>query len=388
MAELEHAAALTQKEVELEEMHEKILASRGELRRKVEECEALQSQLRDIRSVMDTAEIEIESLTSSRDELRAANERLQQEKSDLLDRQHDREAELQSIKQDADAAREAHELEIVNLRQGAKVERAALASENEKQLAVIKDQHDNVTADLRQQLDDLQQEHQQTTESNAAQTKQLQKDVFDRQKKIDKLKTKCEYKDEQIAEANAMRANLMAAMGISGSGTSKQTKLAHRFSVRFASETQSQDIDTQADPSPPTPRSGDDDESQQRGAEMSFASSTDSRSGPTPKRPRPRRTVKVASPVKARLSSAAATRSMRRSAGTRTGIGAGVKRQPLLAVSANQVQGRNVGPKTPSKGAGLAPADGMDESTFDGSELFTGTQGRQVLDLDENAWAR
>jgi hypothetical protein len=374
MAELEHAAALTRKEEELEETHEKLAASCDELRHKVVESEALQSQLRDVQSVTDDVKIEIESLTSSRDELRAANERLQEDKSDLLERQHDREAELHRTKKDADAAREAHELEVVKLRQEAEDERAALASENEKQLAMIKDQHDNVTADLRQQLDDLQHEHQQTTESNAAQIKQLQQDVLDKLKKIDKLKTKCEHKDLQISEANAMRANLMAAMGISGSGTSKQTKLAHQFSAPFASETQSQDIDTQADPSPPTPRSGDGDGSQQRNAEASFASSTDSRSGPTPKRARPRRTVKVASPAKARLSSAVATRSTRRSVGT--GTSTGVKRQPLSAVSANRAQVRNVAPKTPSKGADLPLADGMDESTFDGSELFTGTQGQ------------
>ena len=390
-AEFEHASVLSRKEEELDEMHQQLTAASDDLKHKTEESESLQKQLRDMQSLADIRKHEIDSLTSAQDDLQAAHDRLQKENSNLLERQHDREVELERIKQAIDAAQQAHDLEVAKLGKEAEDERTALETSHKQSLATAEERHNNVTTDLRQQLSDLQHEYQQTTDASTAQTKQLQQDLGDRQKKIDKLKAKCEQKDKQIAEANAMRTNLMAAMGISGgtgtsAGSFKQTKLPHRLAAPFDSESQSQDLDTQANPSPPTPTSGDD-ESQQRNAEISFTSSTDSRSGPTPKRARPRRTIKVASPAKTRLGSAAATRSTRRSVGTGAGTGNGVKRQALLNVSANQVQGRNETFKTPSKGAELAQ-DGMDESAFDGSELFTGTQGRQMLDLDEGGRAR
>jgi hypothetical protein len=235
-----------------------------------------------------------------------------------------------------------------------------------------------------QQIEDLKHQNQQATDDHTAEIKRISHESLERQKKIDRLRVKCEQKDRQIAEANEMRSNLMAAMGISGN-MPKQTKLSHRSLPSLGAETQSQDMETQADPSPPTPLSGNDDETQQCKANISFASSTDSRSGPTPKRARPRRSIKVASPAKSRISTGVATRRTRKSSTNST-------RQPLSSVSANQGQRRNVAAKTPCKTNTQAVTDGMDESTFDGSELFAGTPGQRMLDLDceldENAVAR
>ena len=54
-----------------------------------------------------------------------------------------------------------------------------------------------------------------------------------------------------------------------------------------------------------------------------------------------------------------------------------MKRQPLLDVGTNMSAKKAAIPKTPSKEAG----GDLDETTFDGSELFAGTPGVRMLDL-------
>ena len=176
-----------------------------------------------------------------------------------------------------------------------------------------------------------------------------------------------------------MRSNLMAAMGFSGS-KQHRTKLPHRPSSASTAPTQQQEMDSQADPSPPTPFSGDYAETQPEagGSFASNPSSGESKSGPTPKRARTRRPFKVPSPARPRVSTNVDSRTTRASvAGQST-----VKRQPLLSVSANQSHKKIAGPKTPSKAASKEKLDDLDESTFDGSELFAGTPGERMLDCE------
>ena len=187
-----------------------------------------------------------------------------------------------------------------------------------------------------------------------------------------------------------MRANLMAAMGLSGS-LPNHTKLPLRPSRSSTAQTQHQDFDSHADPSPPTPFSGDDAEAQPLDVEGSFVSSVssaESRSGPTPKRARPRRPFKVPSPAKPRLSTNAS------SYATRANIlgHSTMKRQALLSVSANQRNMKIKGQTPPSKAHSMPVVNDLDESTFEGSELFAGTPGERMLDLngmlDENSGKR
>lgn len=52
-----------------------------------------------------------------------------------------------------------------------------------------------------------------------------------------------------------------------------------------------------------------------------------------------------------------------------------MKRQPLLDVATNMSTQRTAAPKTPLKEAG----GDLDETTFDGSDLFAGTPGERML---------
>lgn len=124
------------------------------------------------------------------------------------------------------------------------------------------------------------------------------------------------------------------------------------------------------DPSPPTPFSGDDFETQapqQQRAANDSVSELDLPSGPTPKRPRSRKAFKIPSPAKPpnRLSTASrTTRASLRAQSTGN-------RRPLMNVGVNcQSPAIVKGVKTPKKGG----MEDLDDTTWDGSELFAGTQ--------------
>lgn len=180
-----------------------------------------------------------------------------------------------------------------------------------------------------------------------------------------------------------MRTNLMAAMGIAGSAQMQPRALTHRPSRLTATpRVPYADMDSQEDPSPPTPFSGDDSQQFEDGR-ASFASnatsSGQSKSEPTPKRPRPRKSIKVHSPAKPVARPSTSLRSAARPSLSTQVVRSSTRiRQPLLGVSGNQ----NRPPprhslKTPSKGHNF----GGDEETFDGSELFSGTQGKDLMEL-------
>lgn len=174
-----------------------------------------------------------------------------------------------------------------------------------------------------------------------------------------------------------MRTNLMAAMGIGpGMNLPTQASLPHR--TRTSSGRTQYEHDSQPGPSPPTPASAGGMESQVLDGRASFVSngsSGHSRSGPTPKRARPRKSFKAPSPAKPR--SAILARAARASTGGRSTS----KRQPLLSMSVNRTPEKTA-PKTPSKYAQNDARDGYDESTLDENELIIHTpDGKLDVDL-------
>lgn len=192
--------------------------------------------------------------------------------------------------------------------------------------------------------------------------------IKEQRDKIDRLKRRCEQKDHQIAEAEAMRTNLMAAMGLSNH---QSRVLAHR-SRDSIPQTQ------QDDPTPPTPTSGDgmDMATQPEEANQSFisnASSQESRSGPTPKRPRPRKSFAAPSTaVKTRASTGAAL-------GGKGSQWNAARRQTLGVVSGNRATTMKTPVREKKVVLEVENEEVGDETTFDGSELFAGTQGVKMM---------
>lgn len=91
----------------------------------------------------------------------------------------------------------------------------------------------------------------------------------------------------------------------------------------------------------------------------------DNGTSPSPKRTKPRKSVKAMSPAQARVT--AVSRASRASTQGRSTA----KRQPLLTISGNH---------SPSKASNRTPCPkgieaGLDDTTFDGSEVFASTPG-------------
>lgn len=167
-------------------------------------------------------------------------------------------------------------------------------------------------------------------------------------------------RDGQIAEANAMRLNLMAAMGL-GKQRSQATK---RRSTRSAANRDAA-VD-ESDISIPfmdmlgsTTKT-----SAQRGVDLATQGS---QAAPSPKRAKPRKSVRTMSPSQNLLTtfSQAAKYDDKQDRAT-------PKRQPLLALSANKSPGKG-GSKTPRKNKTKGRYIGDDDTTFDGSEVFSCT---------------
>ncbi|KAK4495105.1 hypothetical protein PRZ48_013432 [Zasmidium cellare] len=291
--------------------------------------------------------------TSLGHELNTANNHLasrSQEISELTHQLENAQVELEGSK--ASFERETEQLEVLR---GEHVELERLAREQEETIKTLEGQTESYQEEIKTN------HNQHTTELATRDSK-----IHDLKDKVDRLRRKCLQKDQQIAEAEAMRTNLMAAMGLSNNQT---RTLAHRGRDSLA-ETQ----ETGDEPTPPTPTSGDgmDVDAEVNHSFASNASSQESRSGPTPKRPRPRKSFAAPSTaVKTRASTGG---------GILGGGGKGsqwaLRRQTLGVVSGN-------GAKKPSKEKEVRIEDENgepgDETTFDGSELFAGTQGARMM---------
>ena len=171
---------------------------------------------------------------------------------------------------------------------------------------------------------------------------------------VDHLSRKCQQKDDEIAEANAMRSNLINAMGLGG--LQKPVVMPHRARPSGLPN------ESQNDPSPPTP---------------SFTDTTEPiRVSPSPKRAKPRKSVRP-------LALTQSTKRTTRASTQGTSIGT-VKRQPLGGISGNtspcKHAMRSLGTaRTPAYPGKVAKtlSEGSEDSTFDGSEMVVGTPGAQ-----------
>ena len=160
-----------------------------------------------------------------------------------------------------------------------------------------------------------------------------------------------------------MRTNLMAAMGL---GNMKGSQPTNRRTTRSAA-TQGGALDN-TDISVPFL------DVAQSAAKPSALKNgrvhpaLDDHSSPTPKRTKPRKSVKAISPAQARMSTVS------RMTRTSTQGRSTAKRQPLLTISGNH---------SPSKANSRTPCpkgfeDVLDDTTFDGSEVFASTPGARA----------
>ncbi|KAF2485997.1 hypothetical protein BDY17DRAFT_245057 [Neohortaea acidophila] len=389
--ELEHAAVLACKVEEIEDLQSQ---TRGLEEEVVNKERAVQKACTDVEEALSS----VAELQAKLDELRGEKEvrdgelaLISKSRDDAEQKAARFEAQVAELQTTLAAAETTYQSNARQMQVQAMQDQEAARSMYDQQLAELTAKHNEMTEGLQLQLAEAEEAFLRLQEHRESDTRQHESRMDVMQKKLDRLTRKCEEKDHQIAEAEAMRSKINDFIALGKQfQTAPQPPAAEplRRSRRSSAAPPTQHQPFEEDPSPPTPFSTNDHlqkQQQQMHQDASFASnpsSTESRNGPTPKRPRPRRSFRIAAASPA--GSPHTIRSVRTSNAaartTRASISTVGRRQPLLSVSANQSPAKRVG-RSAKRGVVTKMQEVEDES-FGGSELFAGTPaaGRGVCE--------
>ncbi|GAB7359541.1 hypothetical protein MBLNU230_g6729t1 [Neophaeotheca triangularis] len=384
---LQHATVLANKEGQLEEMAERQAQLQEDVASGQNALQQAQQELEDTKTDRDALRTEIETLQKARSQQQDEITALDEVERALTEQQSHLNGQIEKLQNELAATKDGGRDEVLRIRQEAADSVEAARVSHEEVLARLATERDNDVDNLRNNLAQFREEAKQAQQQYKNELAQRNAKLQDYYKKIEKLQQRCHRKDDEIAQANAMRTNLMAAMGI-GALPGQQPTLAHRArtSTTNTGNTETSELDI----SPPTPGDTDETEAPADTADdenVSFASnvsSGESKNGPTPKRPRPaRKSLRASTTLQTQARASVARPGARQSLlGRDTG-----KRHPLLGLSVNM---------SPSKGATRSPVKGgdggggesapqgtFDDSTLDGSDVFASTPGRGMLDLGQ-----
>ncbi|KAK4555241.1 hypothetical protein LTR86_007537 [Recurvomyces mirabilis] len=355
-----------------------------------ENREEMQARFAEFTRSLAAQNLELEQLrvcnaaaSAARDEARARTEAMQ---SDLHDKEEalrtsevarneaeahgiHLESDLHATNQDLEQAKGSHEREVEAMRE------------------VVRQNSNAANASHNHALDRMASQH-------GGEVAGLEERVAEGLQQIKKLEKKCRQKDAQIAEANALRIQLLATLGGGGGGgarthslppdtqsqTQTQTQMSMPYRTRSSGRTDmrttqqddsilpfSQSFDGAMDAA--DGRISDDGQGTMH---TSFASTGDSstsahNAGPTPKRARPRRSIKASVPsTTARTNK---TVGMSRVASRQTGsaVQDSTRRKPLGGLHVNVSPRKEPGEdhRTPSKGARRPDTQGFGDSVLD-----------------------
>ncbi|KAI7493462.1 hypothetical protein KC367_g8634 [Hortaea werneckii] len=370
---LDYASAAAKKEEELEDLqesHQKLerdaeirLHGLTDLKHSVRAANAAKD---DLQTRLDEACLEIENKRAEVEQLRMSSESHASVSSKLK-------SDLDAVIQQSEQQCRSHEQSTERLKEETRRNQQAVNAAHNETMDKLAAQHGEEAARYESELSSAKED---LTGARAQYTEELtrrREEMDDAHGQIDRLLQKCKQKDQQIADANAMRANLMAAMGIAPAAEATQmSSLPHRSreSVHKAPSGLSCRMDLS------TSKSAGECETRDNNEEESLVPNDFAEKGPTPKRPRSRRSLKVNSPVRSR-----STMNARSSRMGAPGKGSS-NRQPLSNVSANH------SPKKPaqtpsSKYKAKEVGNEFDETTLDGNEMIGhGTSMQMDMDMD------
>jgi hypothetical protein len=376
-AELDHATASAQSEEHIEELEAKLSTFHTEQRDRDAADGQLRNELDGVRSSKDALEKEIHEWHTADEEHQRVIAAVEKSRNELEGKCAGLLAALEAVRQSMTSDQETHEAQMLRVEREAREEQVALRERHSKDINQINHQNREQLDDLSAKLASAQLESKQAQADLEARLDKREKKLADYHKKVSRirrhltnsqltlaqiehLKEVCTEKDDQIAEANAMRSNLMAAMGL---GKMQGSQSAKRRSTRSAAN-HSELFDNTESSVPFIDILG-----AARASATQHNATQDSQIAPSPKRARSRKSVvSMAPPTQPRPSTAGrATRSS-------TQGRSATKRLPLLTISGNVSPSKSMN-KTPGSSAMKAFDGAFDDTTFDGSEVFASTPG-------------
>ncbi|OQN95742.1 hypothetical protein B0A48_18282 [Cryoendolithus antarcticus] len=356
VAEIGHAAAIAQHQERIDDLWDKFARAEDDIRKQIEHEAELQRNLEMARCEGDELKGQIDDHKAMETGQASKMALLEQAKSDADALCRSLEMDLQSSRDDLLAQTSAHETNISQVQQQSDRELATRQAKHAEQIAATHAGREEQVRGLKSQISALQYESHQAQTELSAQLAKRDRKLVSSAKRIDDLKRLCATKDDQLAEAHAMRSNLMAAMGL---GNDRTQGTQSRRVTRSAAAMQDSFEGTEASINPgfssqPTPDA--------KEISMRYAS-------PEAKKAKSNRTPGM-------LRESIAAKSVKSAA-----------KLPLLAISANRTPSKTSRSKTP--GTKLKEFSvAQDDTTFDGSEIFASTPGvrtrRDALPADES----
>ncbi|KAK6433845.1 hypothetical protein LTR95_009975 [Oleoguttula sp. CCFEE 5521] len=219
LAEIGHAATIAQQQEKLDEAKEKFERAEGDLRKQAQHEADLMCNLDKARSEADGLRKRIaehEAMDAEHGEKLAS---LEQAKLDARATCRSLETELQRLQDDLLAQKSAQEMSVLQAQQQSDERLATVQAEQAEHIAAIHAEREEQVRGLESQISAVQDESHQAQTELCAQLAKRDRKLVSNAKRIDDLKRLCATKDDQLAEAHAMRSNLMAAMGLANDRT-------------------------------------------------------------------------------------------------------------------------------------------------------------------------
>lgn len=368
-AEMDHATASASSEERLEELEIKLSNVQADRNTEKAANDQLRADIAEICSSKDALEADVQNWRTIDEKHKRAMSSVERAREELASKCAGLVADLGVVRQMAASDKVFNQEQVLRLEREAHEQIETLQVQHGNDLEHVQQGHREQLSDLSTKLASAQAESKHIQTDLEAQLEKREKKLSDYHKKIGHLKEVCTDKDDQIAEANAMRSNLMAAMGL-GKMNPQGSQSPKRRSTRSGGN-QSELFDDTESSVPFIDILG----AAAKASATQQNATQDSQMAPSPKRARPRKSgASMPPPAQSRVSTN--SRAMRSSTQGRSTV----KRQPLQAISGNVSPSKH-GSKTPfSSGKGFE--GGFEDTTFDGSEVFASTPGAKGRDME------
>ncbi|KAK6003096.1 hypothetical protein QM012_000941 [Aureobasidium pullulans] len=392
--EVQHATNVACKQEAFEQLREQLHQARLDVEElRSELSNTMQSRKHD-NTEYEKLQVEKEQLEQQLQEGRGKVSQIEEERATLLEGYSLLEQDILKLQQDIKERQTQHENLITELRatkQNSEDEARKTATAFEDAMSRAKQEWMSTKNHLEEQLEEARQDLADAEDGFQQQNDAAKQKTADLRKRIERLTKDCAKKDAQVLEAQEMRNRLMNAMGLTGMMAPPQEPVLRSsvLPVRSASTNSSTPRTALPSQVPFTPAPGtqrSDDEHEDEDPNSTFMSDASVDNGPTPKRARPRPSLKQASTQEKRTS--IAPRSARAMMRTKSAI----KRQPLQDMPTNRSPVRA---RSPSKvafhdvqnhgfGINTAGRREMEDWSFSADHIMTGTPGVGLSDKAED----
>jgi len=201
-ADLEHATALTKKEEELEDLHERFAGTGETLMSKNGELERARHDLQHLRAARDELQAETERLSIEGQDKQAEIEILRHATRDDASRLESLDSELQLAQYNLAKEKQAREQDVQQVKEHHKQNMEATNATHNDTLDRLAAQHGEEAANLERQLSSLREESEKAIEQHKVNLAKLEEDVSDAQQQVGTLQVHC---IERRAIANETR---------------------------------------------------------------------------------------------------------------------------------------------------------------------------------------